>query len=62
MNFFEELKITPPLFTDKLEETLKQLQDKKSYFLKLQEEAIKAQAEKKPEEGENQPEAVHFNN
>lgn len=57
LNFFEELKITPPLFTDKLEETLKQLQDKKSYFLKLQEEAIKAQAEKKPEEGENQPEA-----
>lgn len=47
LNYFEEIKVSPPLFTDKLPETLKILQEKKAYFEKLSEEAIKAEESRK---------------
>jgi DNA repair exonuclease SbcCD ATPase subunit len=50
INFFDALKVTPPLFTDKLEDTIKVLNDKKAYFVKLQDEAAKEDQTKKPEE------------
>lgn len=52
LNYFEEIKVTPPLFTDKLPETLKILGEKKAYFQKLSDEAIKAEENRKdlPEE------------
>ena len=52
LNYFEEIKVSPPLFTDKLPETLKILQEKKAYFEKLSDEAIKAEESRKnlPEE------------
>jgi hypothetical protein len=59
LNFFDALKISPPLFSDKLEETLRQLNEKKAYYLKLQEDAIKAESEKKPEDAK--AETVLFN-
>jgi hypothetical protein len=39
LNYFEEIKISPPLVTSKLPDTLKQLLEKKAYFQKLSDEA-----------------------
>lgn len=60
LNYFDTLKVTPPLFTDKIPDTLKVLQEKKAYFQKMQEDAIKEDEEKKKRkaEEENNPESV----
>lgn len=52
LNYFEEIKISPPLTTDKLPDTLKLLQEKKAYFEKLSAETIEADNNRKslPEE------------
>lgn len=52
LNYFEEIKIAPPLTTDKLPDTLKLLQEKKAYFEKLSTETIEADNNRKnlPEE------------
>jgi predicted phage tail protein len=52
LNYFDEIKVAPPLFTDKLPETLKVLQEKKAYFEKLSQEAMQADEDRKnlPEE------------
>jgi len=47
LNYFEEIKVSPPLFSDKLEETLKILGEKKAYFEKLSKEAIEADESRK---------------
>lgn len=47
LNYFEEIKVAPPLFTDKLAETLKVLGEKKAYFEKLSNEAIQTDEERK---------------
>lgn len=60
LNYFDTLKVTPPLFTDKIPDTLKVLQEKKAYFQKMQEDTIKEDEEKKKRkaEEENNPESV----
>ena len=47
LNYFDEIKVAPPLFTDKLPATLKILTEKKAYFEKLSEEAIQADEARK---------------
>jgi len=47
LNYFDEIKVSPPLFTDKLPETIKVLQEKKAYFEKLSTEAIAADEARK---------------
>jgi len=56
LRYFEEIKVSPPLTTDKIEDTLKVLNEKKAAFQKMQEEAIKAEEEKAKAKAEN-PEA-----
>jgi len=47
LNYFDEIKVSPPLFTDKLPETIKILQEKKAYFEKLSAEAIETEESRK---------------
>lgn len=47
LNYFDEIKVSPPLFTDKLPETIKILQEKKAYFQKLSTDAIAADEARK---------------
>ena len=48
LGFFDSLKISPPMFTSRLEETVKQLSEKQKYFENLN-----------PEETENQEKDNH---
>jgi len=56
LNYFDAIKISPPLFSDKLEETIKVLREKKAYFQKLQDDAGRTEEEKKnaPEESKGE--------
>lgn len=47
LNYFDEIKVSPPLYTDKLPATLKILSEKKAYFEKLSQEAIQADEARK---------------
>jgi uncharacterized coiled-coil DUF342 family protein len=47
LGYFDEIKVSPPLYTDKLPATLKVLQEKKDYFKKLSEEAVAADENRK---------------
>lgn len=47
LNYFDEIKVSPPLFTDKLAETIKVVEEKKAYFEKLSSEALAADEHRK---------------
>jgi len=53
LNYFDQLKVSPPLFTDKIPDTLKVLQEKKAYFQKLQDDAVKDDDDKKKRKTED---------
>ncbi len=52
LNYFDTLKVSPPLFTDKIADTLKVLNEKKADFVKQQEDAVKEEEEKKKKKEE----------
>lgn len=41
LKFFEEIKVSPPLYTDGIQETLKLINEKKAQYERQQEEALK---------------------
>lgn len=47
LNYFDEIKVSPPLFTDKLAETIKVVEEKKAYFEKLSSETLAADEHRK---------------
>lgn len=65
LNFFDSIKVTPPMYAKDIDETIKKVDEKKAYFIKISdEEEDKPEAEKKEEgteevkvEGEEKPKA-----
>jgi phage I-like protein len=52
LNSFDSIKVSPPLFVDKIPDAVKLLKEKQEYFLKLQDEAVKADEEKRAAKAE----------
>lgn len=52
LNSFDSVKVSPPLFSDKINDSIKVLKEKLEYFQKLQADAIKAEDEKRAAKAE----------
>lgn len=56
LNYFDSIKIPPPLVSTALDETIKALQDRKNYFAMLSEQERGKQVEKKDNNEEKKSE------
>lgn len=54
IGYFDRLKVLPPLLASQLENTIKQLQEKKEYFLKFQDGTMPEEKKEEAHEEEKQ--------
>lgn len=52
LNSFDSIKVSPPLFVEKIPDAIKLVKEKQEYFLKMQAEAVKADEEKRAAKAE----------
>jgi hypothetical protein len=56
LSYFDQIRVAPPLFTNKLQDTLKVLKEKKEYYKALSEKEEREGVDKKAETKEDKPE------